>query len=159
MKKWCLIFWLFPVCAQAFCLQTYNDKNGQSHAVRCSGEQRPEVTCSQKGDFYWDGKACREIPVVKNCQAQDGEWLTVQIRYDMRVNDVLNSPENTLTSGFKNVCVCPARSFWNGAQCVAEAKIATEKRCRLKVWCEKKSEDINLLITPEVLGGNKCPQK
>ncbi len=159
MKKWFLIFWLFPVCAQAFCLQTYNDKNGQSHGVRCSGKPLPEVECSQKGDFYWDGKVCREIAVVKNCKAQGGEWLTVQIRYDMSLGNVVNSPENTLSRGFKNVCVCPSRSLWNGAQCVADRQVVADKRCQLKVWCEKKREDINLRITSEVLGMSECPHK
>lgn len=159
MKKWFLIFWLFPVCAQAFCLQTYNDKNGQSHGVRCSGKPLPEVECSQKGDFYWDGETCREIPVIKSCKAQGGDWVAIQIRHDMSLDDVLGNPEDTLSSGFKNVCLCPEHEYWNGAQCTAASQIAAEKRCRLNVWCEKKMEDINLLITPEALGASHCPQK
>jgi len=157
MKKWCLIFFLLPTCAQAMCLQFYNDKNGQSHAVRC-GQQMPEVECKQKGDFYWDGQTCREIEPIKNCKAQGGEWYEVQIRYDMSINEVLNNPENTLSGGFKNVCICPKYHFWNGVHCAAEAQTAADKKCRLEVWCEKKRSKIRLLITPETLGATKCPQ-
>lgn len=143
MKKLVLCLVLFPFCAHAMCLQFYYDKYGQSHSERCSAKYSPQVECSKKGDFYWDGLKCSEIVPAQNCKMQGGEWRGIQI-------------VEMSGAGFYNVCLCPNRKVWDGLNCVTN--VAYSQRCQLRVWCESKRQDVDLSITMKALRLEYCPQ-
>ena len=136
MKKLVLILGLclfpFSVYAVAFtCLEFYYDKDGQTHDIDCrQAHQSPDVKCSNEGDFYWDGKACREVAVIKNCQKQGGSWMQVQL---------LPKPI------FKNTCICPKNRFWDGEKCVSQISPSLRKNV-VTVWCDKLRKNIDVYI-------------
>lgn len=97
--------------------------------------------CFQKGHYYWDGRACREIVPAKTCKARGGEWQPVQM---------------VVRRYFKYVCLCPHNKFWNGNDCVSN--LPQDKKCRIEVWCDPKMSDIIVNVTPEIMDLAVCPR-
>lgn len=138
MKKLILAIVLFSmsVSGTAFaCLEFYYDKDGQMHDINCKNARTsPDIKCRNKGNFYWNGKNCQEIEVIKNCENSRGTWRQVQL-YPKPV--------------FKNTCVC-RKGFWNGKKCVTN--VTPEIRHNLhRVWCDSLRKKIDVYIPSEIM--------
>jgi len=132
-----LVFSLFFVYdLKAFVPNFYYDQYGQ---LNFSGSPQ-QTDCFRKGYFYWNGNECSKIPPIENCISQGGEWYQVQM---------------VKRQYFRNVCICKNNMFWNGINCVNN--LPANKQCKIKVWCDKKMQDIIINTTPEVMELNTCP--
>ena len=157
MKKWCLLFILLPMYAEAVCLQGGLDRNGQRQLHPCSAHLSPEIACNEKGDSYWDGQSCRKVEIIQACKAQGGEWIGIQILDKAYPINLLKQTKSLCASGFCNICLCSGQKVWNGRQCLAN--VLPEQNCRIDTWCEAKRRDITVAVTPNFLGLRNCAVK
>lgn len=127
----------FATVSYAVMPKFYFDEYGQLK----DGGNQAQQECFRRGNYYWDGRDCRKIVPVKTCEARGGEWHQVQMpvrRY------------------FKNICLCPQNKFWNGSDCVSN--LPSDKKCRVKVWCDRKMSDVIANVTPESIDLRECPR-
>lgn len=157
MKKLALLLMLISGYANALCLTSYLDEEGQFHTIRCGGDT-PEEKCSRmvadrseervymNGGMYWNGKSCEKVKVIEICEKQGGKWIRVSL---------LKRPPASI-----NTCVCPDDKVWDGKKCRSDIPVLQQciGHFDSEVPNDPKIGSGYVRMTEGVYGSKNCPR-